>query len=109
MMANATKQSISVNRRQLLHLMQRVNFGRIEGIPVRDGEPQLGSMSRVVREVRFGGKNGRRDESSLHDFYLKAQVIDLFSQLEVMDNGRIEVLEVQHGLPFRMSFEESVN
>ena len=38
---NRTKQSLSPARRRLVELMQEVNFGRIEGLHVRDGEPIL--------------------------------------------------------------------
>ena len=57
-----TKVSLSGSRRKLLEIMQEANFARIEGLRVRDGEPVLNPMPRVIREVKFGGENGPRPE-----------------------------------------------
>ena len=105
-----SKQSVSPARRQLVELMQRVNFGRIEGLVVRDGDPVFDDRSppRVVLEVKFGGDNGPRPESSIADFSLKTQVADLFAHLNRLGNGRIEALTVKHGLPFGMHVETTV-
>ena len=89
-------------RRQLVRLMQDLNFGRIEGLVVRDREPVLTPMPRVVREYKFCGENGPRRERHMADFHLKSQVVELFQLLDDLADGRIEVIEVQHGLPFRV-------
>jgi hypothetical protein len=86
--------------------MQRINFGRIEGLSVRCGQPVMAPPPRVVREIKFGGENGPRPESGKDDFSLKAQVRDLFAQLEVLGDGVIPCIEIQRGLPFRMTVEE---
>ena len=86
--------------------MQRIGFGTIEQLVIRQGEPVLDPPPKVVRDVKFGAENGPRPESDLNDFVLKAQVRDLFAQFDVMGNGTIRCLEVKHGLPFRMQVEE---
>ena len=86
--------------------MQRIGFGTIEQLVIRQGEPVLDPPPKVVRDVKFGAENGPRPESDLNDFVLKAQVRDLFEQFDVMGNGTIRCLEVKHGLPFRMQVEE---
>jgi hypothetical protein len=57
---------------------------------------------RIVREHKFAGENGPRDERRLDDFPLKAQVVELFDELDGMGDGVIDVLTVKHGLPFNM-------
>lgn len=86
--------------------MQWINYGCIEGLSVRRGEPVMDPPPRVVRLIKFGGENGPRPEAVKADFVLKAQVCDLLDQLEVMGDGVIPRIEIQHGLPFRMTIEE---
>ncbi len=97
-----SKQHVSSCRARLLELMQALNFGRIERLPVRAGEPVLDPLPTVVREVKFGGQNGARDEWALGDFALKAPVVELFKELDRLRDGLIDVLTVKHGLPFNM-------
>jgi hypothetical protein len=87
MRTGPSKDSLSAARRRLVELMQRLNFGRIEGLAVADGDPVLDPPPHVVAEIKFGGENGP---------------LDLFEHMERLGIGKIEVLEVKHGLPFRM-------
>ena len=97
------KSDLSPGRRRLVELMQHVNFGRIEGLLVRRGEPVFEpTPPRVVLEVKFGAENGARRESSIADFQLKHEVVDLFAHLDAMPDAHIETLTVKHGLPFGM-------
>lgn len=103
---NRTKASLSPARRRLLELFQQVNFGRVEQLPVVNGEPQLDPPPRVVREIKFGGENGPRPELGASDFVLKSQVVELFRFFDQLGNGTIDAIEVKHGLPFRMIVTE---
>jgi hypothetical protein len=89
-------------------MMQRLNFGRIEQLQVRDGLPVLNPPPRVIREHKFGGDNQPRPELDHGDFPLKRQVIELLDTMTRLRTGLIEVLEVKHGLPFHMTVIESV-
>lgn len=100
-----SKQDLSAQQVRLLELMQDINFGRIEGLSVRDGEPVLDPHPRVIREVKFGGDNSARPEIDASNFLLKAQVIELFQHFDELGTGAIEVLVIKHGLPFCMSVE----
>ncbi len=100
------KSSLTSPKQQFVGLMQRLNFGCIKGLVVREGEPVLEPKPRIVREVKFGGENGPRPEAVKQDFELKKEVRDLFAQMEALGNGIVLSLEVKHGLPFKMSFEE---
>jgi len=106
MVADVAKSSLTPSQQKLLAEMQRINFGRIFDLEVRDGQPVMDPPPRVVREIKFSGDNGPRPEAAKADFTLKAQVRDLFAQLEAMGDGVIPCIEVQRGLPFRMTVEE---
>jgi hypothetical protein len=101
-----SKQDLSACRTTFLELMQCINFGRIEGLAVHDGEPILDPLPVIVREHKFGGENGPRSELAADDFLLKQQVIELFAFIDELQNGVIDVLEIKHGLPFRMIVTE---
>jgi len=102
-----TKKELSVNQQQLLELMQRINFGCIEGLTIKNGEPQFDPSPKVVRDIKLGAsENGPRRELTSGDFTLKAQVVDLFSQFESIGEATIKRLDVKHGLPFLMSVIE---
>ena len=103
-----TKRSLSQPRRRLVELMQAINFGRIEGLRLHGGEPQLDSSLRIAREIKFGGENRPRPELGRDDFELKHQVRDLMEHLNQIGTGQIPVIEVKNGLPFRMVVEETL-
>ena len=103
-----TKRNLSTPKKRLLELMQEINFGCIEELVVREGEPVFKPSPRVVREIKFGGENGPRPELAADDFALKAQVVELFSYLTQLGNGKVESIDIKHGIPFRMNLEEVV-
>ena len=105
-----TKSSLPPGRKRLVELMQEVNFGRIERLVVKDGDPVVDDAAspRVVLEVKFGGENGPRPEVANGDFALKQQVIELFEYFDRVRNASIEVLTVKHGLPFGMHVETNL-
>ena len=94
------RSSLSPARRRLIALLQRVNFGRLEGLVVRGGEPVLDPPPAVVLEHKFAGENGPRPETRLGEFALKEQHRDLFRLLDRLGDAMIPVLSVKHGLPF---------
>lgn len=102
-----TSASLPPDRRRLLKQMQHINFGRIEGLVIANGQPVLDPPPRIVREIKFGGENGPRPEAAIEDFALKAQVVALFHSFDELGDGVIKVLEVKHGLPFRMAMEDA--
>lgn len=104
---SATKMELTANRRRLVELMQRVNFGRVEDLRVRKGEPVFDPAPRIFRVVKPGRANGARPETAKTDFDLKAEVTDLFVYLDALADGVIEKIEIQHGLPSLVTFEEA--
>jgi hypothetical protein len=101
-MSIPTQGGLSEPRRRLVRLMQQLLFGRIEDLRIRRGEPLFDPPPTTIREHKFGGENGPHAKVRADDFLLKDQVVDLFRQLDALGDGLIAVLEVKHGLPFRM-------
>ena len=98
---------LTPNERRLVRLMQRINFGRVQNLVVREGQPMFDPAPRSQRDHKFGGQNGVRAEMSLDDYVLKKEVVELFRQLRKLGNGTIVNLEVRAGLPFLMTDEEA--
>lgn len=101
-----TKAELTQERRRLINIMQQVNFGRIHQFQVRDGEPAFTPMTRIERQVKFGGENRPRPEVALDDFRLKRNVIELFETFDRLGDGTIKQLEIRGGLPCGMTVEE---
>ena len=103
---NSTKASLSTPRRRLIETMQRLNFGRIEGLEVRRGEPVFQPAPRIFQEIKIGGENGPRPEVDRQDFTLKGQVLEMLQHLDQINDGKVAVVHVQHGLPIRLTIEQ---
>src|SRR2546421_12875236 len=72
-----TKGSLSAPRRRLLELMQRIYFGRLEGLSVHAGEPAFDPPPRVTREHKFGGDNAPHPDLNSPHAALNAQQVEL--------------------------------
>ncbi len=101
--------TLSAPRRQLVERMQVLNFGRIESLIIRNGDPVLDPTPRIVREIKPGGDNGPRPERLRQDFLLKQQVVELCQVMEEIGTGSIDLIEVKNGLPFRLLVAEKAN
>lgn len=106
-MSQRLKGVLSEPRKRLVELMQHINFGRVERLVVANGQPVLDPPPTIIREVKFGAENGPRPELHVDDFMLKSQVVELLDALDDLCDGVIDVLEVKHGLPFRMLIREA--
>lgn len=100
-----TKSSLSDSQRRLVELMQQINFGRIEDLQVRAGEPFFDPAPRVIQKLKIGGENGARPEADSEDFCLKHQVIELLEAISRLHDGEVLTVEVRHGLPFSAEIE----
>lgn len=101
-----SKQNLSARRIALVELLQDINFGRISRLHFRDCDPVLDPRPVIVREIKLAGENGPRPELGIADFLLKKQVVELFAFFDEHRDGVIDVLEIKHGLPFRMIVTE---
>lgn len=100
------KTDLSECQRELVKMMQSMNFGRIEGLVVRNGDPVFDPYPIVLWNIKLCAENGPRREMDKEDFTLKAQVFELFAYFKKIGNGVIRSLEVKNGLPFRITIEE---
>ncbi|MEX1231116.1 MAG: hypothetical protein WEB58_12800 [Planctomycetaceae bacterium] len=101
-----TKSGLSPSRCQLVELMQDINFGRLESLRISNADPLLDPIPGIVREIKFCAENGPRPERYTDDFALKSQVVEMFEYLDRIRDCQIELLEIKHGLPFRMLIRE---
>jgi len=86
--------------------MQRIDFGTIEDLVVREGQPVLRPKPRVIRDVKFGARNDKRPQTGLSDFALKSSVQELMAKFDSLGEATVHRLVVKHGLPFSMQVEE---
>jgi hypothetical protein len=99
-----TKSSLSTAEKRLIEVMQKLNYGRIEGLAIRDGRPVFTPGSRIVKDVKLGAAdNGVRAEINSADFSLKREHIELLENLRAMGDGTVESIGVKAGLPFRLT------
>ena len=96
---------LSVPEKRLLNLMQRINFGRIRSLRIKDGQPHFDPLPRTQRDYKFGGKNGQRPEALLPDFVLCKEQVELIQAIRAMQEGTIVNLEIRGGLPAVMTDE----
>ena len=97
---------LSPARKQLLAIFQDISFGRLESLFIRNGDPVLDPKPRRVRQVKFGCDCVPVTAELPQDYLLKRQVVELLNILDTMQHGVIDVLEIQNGLPFRMTITE---
>jgi hypothetical protein len=104
-----TKSSLSTQQKRLLETMQKTNFGRIEGLTIRGGEPVFSPPPRVVKDVKLGAAdNDARPELQVSDFALKREHVELFQNLRLVGDGTVESIEIKSGLPFRITMEQRI-
>ena len=98
-----TKAALTPARRCLVELMQEINYGRLEGLEVRDCEPVLDPPPRVVRQIVFGKDNGPNARRAAQGFALKKKVAELFDVFDRERSFLILELVIDNGLPVRMA------
>ena len=104
--SHAQKRDLSHNCMQLLELMQRINFGRIEGLQVVNGEPILGSIKSARSVHKLKGENGPRPALGIADCSLKQEVYELFRLIDRVGDGEVDLIEIKYGLPFIVELNE---
>ena len=102
-----TKSSLSPELRKLLEVMQKTNYGRIQGLQVRNGQPVFNPPPRLIKDVKLGSVDSEsRAELEAADFILKREHIEFFETLKRVGDGLIETIEIKSGLPFRLTLEQ---
>ena len=106
-MAQTRFLEISEPRQAFIRQCQRISFGKIVNLGVRDGDPVFGQQTEVLFDVKLDSDDNPRPEQELKDFLLTAEILRLFSKLDAIRNGTIEQVEIRAGLPRRMVFKAS--
>ena len=99
---------LSEPRRALVRLLQSINFGHIEDLDVRGGEPVLAPAPTVVIEVKLDAADSTRPESTLADYELRSEVVRLMVQLDAVHDGWIHRIDVRFGVPRRALIERQI-
>ena len=105
MMAKMTKSSLSPAQRRTLEIVEKLVFGRIEGLSVRDGQPCYNPAPRIEQQIKLGSERQPQPlVDNPDDFTLQKEFASLFDQLSGLRNAIVEI-EIRHGLPFRLLVE----
>ena len=105
-MPEVRRHALSPARQRLVALLQDVRFGQIQDLLVRRGEPVFDPTPRVLRSIRLGQAADEPTERSSGNCLLRAEVIDMLAQLSELRDGIIRRIDVKHGLPISLVFEE---
>jgi hypothetical protein len=100
---------LSPARQALVRLCQAVNYGSVEDLEVRHGEPVFDPWPVTVRNVKLTGEDEPRPELSLTDFALSDGVVRLMRGLDELKCGTIRRIDVHGGLPQRMLVESRIS
>jgi hypothetical protein len=97
---------LSPPRRRLVDLVRRIEFGTIDGLPVRRGDPVLDPAPVITRDVKLGPSDQSRPPAAPAGSTLKAHFADLFREFDRLGDGVVTRIEVKHSLPFRVLIAE---
>jgi hypothetical protein len=101
--------ALSPARQKLVRISQAVDFGELQSIPVRDGDPIFDGTSLAILDAKLDKDEMPRSELCLTDFTLTAEVIRLMSRLDAIKSGTILRLEVRAGIPRRLVIQSRVS
>jgi hypothetical protein len=99
---------VSAPRQALIRHCQKIGFGRIGPLIVRNGDPEVTPETDVFVDVKLDGDEGPRPVCSLGDFVLSKEVVRLFAELDAFRNGVVQHLEVRAGIPRRIVFKAPI-
>jgi len=99
---------LSAPRQALVRLLQSINFGYLEGLEVRRGDPVFCPAPMVFVEVKLDAENDPRPETDLADFELRSEVLRLLEQFDEVGDGSIERIDIRHGIPRRVVIERPI-
>jgi hypothetical protein len=103
-MAHLRFSEISAPRGAFVRECQRIDFGKITGLAVRNSEPVFSGDTYVLIDVKLDTDETPRPEQRLTDFLLSNEVVRLFAKLDAIHDGVIENIEVRAGIPRRIVY-----
>jgi hypothetical protein len=100
---------LSTSRQALVRLCQDINFGQILGLQVRNAEPIWDPPPTILSEIKLESEEAPRLALDLADFKLSSAIRRLMRQLDQIQEGRIEKIEIREGIPRRLMISGLVN
>jgi hypothetical protein len=100
-----TRASLTEARRSLLDRGLQLGFGRIEQVVLKNGEPLVDGRVRFVRTVKFGGEKELPAKPVHADFALTRPWLEFFEELDTLQDGTIDRIELRHGQPLFMEVD----
>lgn len=99
---------LSAPRRALVRLFQSINFGHVEGLEIRGGEPVFNPAPIVTTEIKLDVPNASPAETDLPDFELRSELTRLLEELDRIGDGVIERIDIRYGVPRRALIERPI-
>jgi hypothetical protein len=94
---------LSPERQRLFELLFRLHFGRVENLPIVNGQPLLDAeVVRIIQDHKLPRDPEPRSNKIPDSHWDKAQVVDFCELLDQDTDVTILLLEVRHGTPFRV-------
>ncbi len=106
-MAQLRFTDLTAARQSFIRQCQRLGFGTVRGLEVRDCEPVFGPKTEVLVDLKLDSDDTPRPEQHLGDFVLPDEVRRLFAVLDTLRNGTVEQVEVRSGVPRRLFFRST--
>ena len=100
---------LSQSQKALVRLCQDLNYGSILDVKITDGEVSLDPQTDVLVNLQLGLEAGAREESRLADFELCSEVRRLLAEIDGLQNGTIEEIVVNSGVPRRVILRRRVS
>jgi hypothetical protein len=99
-----TKRSLNHGQRLTVEIIEKLGFGWIEQLSIRDGEPCYDRAPRIVQEIKLGADPERLPDHGGAGFTPKKEFENLFAHLERLHDAVVDI-EIRHGIPFRLVLE----
>ena|ERR1700722_6124468 len=96
-----TKPPLSPSQRQTMEIIEALDFGSIESLVIRDGQPCFETEPRILQAIKLASEPQRTPNDGRADPTLKKEFENLFDQLSQVREGVVDI-EVRHALPFRL-------
>jgi len=103
-----TKTTLSSPRKYLIELMQDINYGRIERLQIRGGEPIFDPPPTRLKLFLFGKENGPNASRKNDGFAIRKKVAELFEVFDREQTLSIHELVIDNGLPIRMTVANEI-
>lgn len=104
-MNTISKNALTESWRALVDLCRNINFGYLEDLEIRDGEPvTYGSAIKTIMPGP-GKDNGPANAADRDDNYIKPQWLEVFALATSRKTMRIRRLEIAHGGPLKLQVE----